>query len=171
MTDIVALIREASDEKALADSCFSEALRHAFKAGELLTIAKAKCPRGEWYPLLREHWRYEPRTAPLYMQLWRDKPDIERKCETRFGFDYVVSLREALRIIQEKGREKRMNLLNPYDALKLGFPEFRQALIDGAFNDLQLVRIAKDQDIGEQYRALAQAKLNGEAIPPIRRRA
>lgn len=45
------------------------AVEHAIKAGELLTIAKAKVKHGGWLPWLEEHFEFTQQTASVYVRL------------------------------------------------------------------------------------------------------
>jgi hypothetical protein len=50
---------------------------HAVTAGELLVEAKAKIPHGQWLSWLAANCTVKPRTATLYMRLFRCRPAIE----------------------------------------------------------------------------------------------
>lgn len=79
----------------------SNALQHAIKCGELLTLAKenVKAEKGKWLPWLKEHCPEIPQTtASLYMRLAENKDDLGD----------AKSIREAIGLLP-KGKRKPGN--------------------------------------------------------------
>jgi hypothetical protein len=73
--DIAELIARARVAHEAAHPSSLNALHHAFEAGEVLTILKDLCRRGEWGRALKQTG-IPPSTARLYMQLYRERDRI-----------------------------------------------------------------------------------------------
>ena len=63
---------------AVADK-LKDSLRHAITAGELLIVAKAQVPHGQWLSWLREHCAVSERTEQFYMRVAKNRAEIEAK--------------------------------------------------------------------------------------------
>ena len=73
----VVSIEEIAVEHRLAQTAFGEAVRHAIRAGELLTAAKAQLGHGEWIPWLEGNFDFSRQTASAYMRLAANRERIE----------------------------------------------------------------------------------------------
>lgn len=93
--EIVAGINEAH---RACHAAAGEALRHALRAGELLTRAKAALKHGGWTEWLRENTEIPQRTAQRYMQIARDWPKITEANAPRVA---DLSVRGALTAITD----------------------------------------------------------------------
>ena len=91
LTDLAARIR--AEHEATADALKSS-VEHAMAAGDLLIEAKAQVKHGQWLPWLTEHCAMSDRTARLYMQLARHRPEIEESATVA-----DLNLRGALALI------------------------------------------------------------------------
>jgi hypothetical protein len=61
---------------AACEGAFTESLQHARRAGELLTQAKGQVEHGAWLPWLEAHCDFAPRTAQLYMRIYRQWDEL-----------------------------------------------------------------------------------------------
>jgi hypothetical protein len=91
LTELAARIR-AEHEATLA--AMNVALKHAMSAGDLLIEAKAQLNHGEWQPWIREHCGISDRTARLYMQLARNREEIEAQADITY-----LTLNGAVRLL------------------------------------------------------------------------
>lgn len=66
------LATQLGDAHAACETALSDALGHAFRAGDLLLEAKELLPYGAWGRWLAEHFAGSERTARGYMQLARE---------------------------------------------------------------------------------------------------
>ena len=76
LTDPELAARIRAEHAAVADA-LKDSLRHAITAGELLIVAKAQVPHGQWLSWLREHCAISERTAQLYMRVAKNRAEIE----------------------------------------------------------------------------------------------
>jgi hypothetical protein len=86
------LADKINQEHAACERAARDVIKHAIRAGDLLTEAKAAVPHGQWLPWLREHFAGSPRIAQQYMQLAGVSPN------TREAVAHLP-LREALAAI------------------------------------------------------------------------
>jgi Protein of unknown function (DUF3102) len=102
------LVRRSNGEQALADlatsinaaheqveRAFHDGVKHAIRAGELLSLAKKQLPHGKWERWLKENVSFRPRTARAYMQIAElDGPKRQRVAD--------LPMREALKAIAQR---------------------------------------------------------------------
>jgi hypothetical protein len=79
LTELAARINAAHEA---AESALKSSVVHAMQAGELLVEAKEKIDHGEWLPWLKANFPFSDRTARLYMQIARRRPEVEAKMAT-----------------------------------------------------------------------------------------
>src|SRR6516165_10070829 len=78
LPELAARIR--AEHTAVADA-LKDSLRHAITAGELLIVAKAQMPHGQWLSWLREHCAISERTEQFYMRVAKNRAEIEAEIE------------------------------------------------------------------------------------------
>jgi hypothetical protein len=106
LDELTAKIRREIDA---AQADYESALRHAIRAGELLTEVKARLRHGEWLPWLRDNFPGSERTARLYMQLYKnrhgvaDMPSINQALEAIVGPD-VPKSEPRVEVVKPKPR-------------------------------------------------------------------
>src|SRR5215210_6325913 len=66
--ELPAIAKELRGEVEQAEQHWQSAVRHAVRAGELLTEAKGQVKHGEWLPWLEENFPGSERTARNYMR-------------------------------------------------------------------------------------------------------
>lgn len=91
LDDLAAAIHR---EHSHAQEALKMSLAHAIKAGELLTEAKRQLGHGRWLPWLATKAKIPPRTAQVYLKLFRAYGDDPKCAARRFS-----SLRDALRML------------------------------------------------------------------------
>lgn len=74
--DLTTLVDEINAEHRSCDEALREGLRHALRAGELLTEAKSRVQHGEWGQWLEENFEGSSRTAQGYMKVAREIPNL-----------------------------------------------------------------------------------------------
>jgi hypothetical protein len=70
--DLVALAADINAAHREVRDALQHGAEHARHAGELLAVAKARLPHGEWLPWLKENCEVSPRAAQGYMQIARE---------------------------------------------------------------------------------------------------
>ncbi len=88
---------EINAEHAAAFGKAREALEHARRAGELLTLAKAAVEHGAWLPWIDANCKFSARTAQGYIRLAQGWDALQAKCATVAH----LGLREALDLLAE----------------------------------------------------------------------
>ena len=78
-----------------AEQSLNAGLAHAYRAGELLTKAKAQCEHGTWIPWLENNFDGAVRTAQAYMRVADRREEIESNVQP------VAHFKEALRLTAE----------------------------------------------------------------------
>ena len=73
------LAHKISVELAAVATNLQGAVEHGIACGQLLLEAKAQLAHGEWLSWLAENCNVSPRSARLYMQLWRNREELKRK--------------------------------------------------------------------------------------------
>jgi hypothetical protein len=73
------LSTELAAEHDRCEDAYRQALEHALRCGDLLIEAKAQLSRGEWQTWLGENFPGSDRTARGYMQLARNRHQLERR--------------------------------------------------------------------------------------------
>lgn len=91
LDDLAAAIRR---EHLSAQQALKMSLTHAIRAGELLAEAKRQLGHGRWLPWLATKAKIPPRTAQIYLKLFRAYGDDPKCAARRFS-----SLRDALRLL------------------------------------------------------------------------
>ena len=76
------LATEINAEHEAALAAISRGMAHALKAGDLLLEAKASVPHGQWAAWLADNTGLSERTAQRYMQIARERPQLEAKTAT-----------------------------------------------------------------------------------------
>jgi predicted transcriptional regulator len=71
------LAEEINAEHRACEAALRSGLRHAVRAGELLTEAKEQVKHGEWGTWLSANFGGSERTAQAYMRVWREMPKLE----------------------------------------------------------------------------------------------
>jgi hypothetical protein len=71
------LADEINAEHRACEEALRSGLRHAVRAGELLTEAKGQVKHGEWGRWVAENFKGSERTAQAYMRVWRELPTLE----------------------------------------------------------------------------------------------
>jgi hypothetical protein len=71
------LAEEINAEHRACEAALRSGLRHAVRAGELLTEAKGQVKHGEWGTWLSANFGGSERTAQAYMRVFREMPKLE----------------------------------------------------------------------------------------------
>jgi Protein of unknown function (DUF3102) len=71
------LAEEINAEHQACEEALRSGLRHAVRAGELLTEAKGQIKHGEWGRWVAENFEGSERTAQAYMRVWRELPKLK----------------------------------------------------------------------------------------------
>jgi hypothetical protein len=95
------LAAELAAEHQRCEAAYRRALEHALRCGDLLIEAKAQLPRGEWGDWLANNFPASDRTARGYMQLARNRHQIERRPVADSG------IRAALKELAAPRKEPR----------------------------------------------------------------
>lgn len=97
--------RIRAEHTAVADA-LKDSLRHAITAGELLIVAKAQVPHGQWLSWLREHCAISERTEQFYMRVAKNRAEIEAEI-SEDAADVMSALssdaRRLFRFVKELG--------------------------------------------------------------------
>ena len=83
--------RVRAEHTAVADA-LKDSLRHAITAGELLIVAKAQVPHGQWFSWLREHCAISKRTEQFYMRAAKKRAEI---CIFSLPTKAILSMKES----------------------------------------------------------------------------
>ena len=126
------LAEEINAEHRACEAALRSGLRHAVRAGELLTEAKGQVKHGEWGTWLSANFGGSERTAQAYMRVWREMPKLEGANPQRVT---DLSFRGALRQLsapappqKERSAEEahtRRSILQRFD----GYMEFTETLV------------------------------------------
>jgi Protein of unknown function (DUF3102) len=96
--------RIRAEHTAVADT-LKDSLRHAITAGELLIVAKAQVPHGQWLSWLREHCAVSERTEQFYMRVAKNRAEIEAKISEDAA---DVTLSEAAAVLALSSDARRL---------------------------------------------------------------
>jgi len=89
------LAARINQEHAAANDAVKRGLGHAMVAGELLLEAKATVPHGQWADWLKANTTVSDRTAQRYMQLAKQRAELEAKSATVAD----LTMREACELV------------------------------------------------------------------------
>jgi len=73
VSELDQLAAEINDAHKSVGDAFGHSLEHAIRAGELLNIAKSKCPHGTWLLWLDKNISFSERSARVYMGVSENK--------------------------------------------------------------------------------------------------
>lgn len=113
LADLAARI---SAEHEAAENAYQCGVEHALQCGALLLEAKEQVPHGQWLPWLQTNCSVSPRSARLYMQLARSRPELESKTATVANLtlrDALNSTQRAIKHLQLEERRASYTLENP----------------------------------------------------------
>jgi hypothetical protein len=95
------LAAELAAEHQRCEGAYRQALEHALRCGDLLIEAKAQLAHGEWRGWVAANFPGSDRTARAYMQLARNRHQLERRPVANSG------IRAALRELAAPRKEPR----------------------------------------------------------------
>lgn len=87
-------------EHEAAESAYRSGIEHALECGALLLQAKTVLSHGQWLPWLQSNCSVSSRSARLYMQLARNRPELEAKSATVAN----MTLQGAVRLLEPPQR-------------------------------------------------------------------
>ncbi|MBN2291803.1 MAG: DUF3102 domain-containing protein [Pirellulales bacterium] len=101
-TTLGQLAEEINQAHHEAETALNAGLQHAFRAGELLAVAKTRCKHGEWLSWLEDNFDGSVRTAQAYMRVADRREEIESNAQPTA----LLTLDDALRSVSEPKPEK-----------------------------------------------------------------
>lgn len=102
--DLAGLAAGINEAHSRCKAAARATVAHALDCGDLLIAAKAKVEHGGWLPWLRDHCPdVSVRTAQAYMQLARQRAEVEAKCATVAH----LGVRQALDLVAEPAEPTR----------------------------------------------------------------
>lgn len=96
----------ATVEHEACETAVGDALGHAIRAGEALTVAKARVGHGKWLPWLKDHFPASVNTAGHYMRLARNSQRVGNLGSVRAGLAELAETRTAPVAVEDTTTEE-----------------------------------------------------------------